>query len=71
MTFHDGDLCLADSATMHTIIKENKYFEYLTLTKANVNTILGLVDMIKGSERANILLPINIKLSIKDALYSP
>jgi hypothetical protein len=56
---------------MHTIIKENKYFEYLTLTKANVNTISGLVDMIKGSERANILLPINIKLSIKDALYSP
>ena len=23
MTFHDGDLCLADSATMHTILKEN------------------------------------------------
>ncbi|KAG5241526.1 Disease resistance protein CC-NBS-LRR class family [Salix suchowensis] len=71
MTFHDGDLCLADSATTHTILKENKYFEYLTLTKANVTTISGPADMIKGSGKANIVLPNNTRLSIKDALYSP
>ena len=39
MTFYDGDLCLADNATTHTILKEKKYFEYLTLTKANVTII--------------------------------
>ena len=39
MTFHDGDLCMVNNATMHTILKEKKYFEYLTLTKANVTTI--------------------------------
>ena len=48
-----------------------KYFEYLTLTKANVTTISGSLDMIKGSGKANIVLPDNIGLSIKDALYSP
>ena len=30
MTFYDGDLCLADSATTHTILKENKCLEYFT-----------------------------------------
>ena len=39
MTFHDEDLCLANNATMYIIIKGKKYFEYLTLTKANVTTI--------------------------------
>jgi hypothetical protein len=56
MTFHDGDLCLANCATTHTILKEKKYFEYLILTKVNVITISIPTDMIKGSIRANILL---------------
>jgi hypothetical protein len=46
ITFYDGNLCLADSATTHTILKENKYLEYLTLAKANVTTISGPADMI-------------------------
>jgi hypothetical protein len=71
MTFHDGDLCLADSAITHTILKEKKYFEYLTLTKAVVTKILCPSDMNKGFRRANILLPNNTKLDIKDALHSP
>ena len=69
MHFHDGDLYLAESTTMHTIRKDNKYFEYLTLTKANFITISSPTNMIKGSRRANILLPNNIKLGTKDALY--
>ena len=71
MTFHDGDLRLADSAKTHTILEENKYLEYLTLTKTNVTTISGPTDMIKGSGKANIVLPNNTRLSIKNALYSP
>jgi hypothetical protein len=46
ITFYDGNLCLVDSATTHTILKENKYLEYLTLAKANVTTISGPADMI-------------------------
>ena len=68
--FYDGDLCLTDNAITHTILKENKYFEYLILTKVNVTTISGPTDMIKGSGKANIVLPNNTRLSIKDALYS-
>ena len=68
MTFHDEDLCLVDSVTIHTILKENKYFEYLTLTNANVITISGLIDMVKNFKIANILLSNNTKLGIKYAL---
>ena len=33
------DLCLADGATTHTILKDKKYFQNLTLIKPKVNTI--------------------------------
>ena len=65
-----GDICLADSATMHTILRNHKYFMSLTLLKANVNTILGPADLIEGSGRAMILLPNDTKICINDALYS-
>jgi hypothetical protein len=70
MTFHDKNLYLADYSTTRTILKEKKYFEYLTLIKTNVTIISGPTNMIKGSGRANILLPNNTKLGIRDALYS-
>ena len=37
------------------ILKENKYFEYLALTKANDTTISGPTDMIKDFGKANIV----------------
>ena len=70
MVFHDGDLCLVNSATTYTILNKKKYFEYLTLTKTNITINIGSTNMIKGSRKANILLPNNTKLGIKDALYS-
>jgi len=42
----------------------------LILTKINVTTISCPIYVIKSFERANILLPNNTKLGIKDALYS-
>jgi hypothetical protein len=70
MVFRDEDLCLANSATTNTILNEKKYFKYLTLTKANSTIISGPTNIIKGFIRANILLPNNKKLGIKDELYS-
>ena len=64
------DICLADSATTHTILRNQKYFLNLTLLKANVNTISGPADLIEGSGRAMILLPNDTKICISDALYS-
>ena len=71
ITFHDGDLCLINNATTNKILKGKKYFEYLTLTKANVTIISDSTDMIIESIKANIILPNNTKLSIKDALHPP
>ncbi len=40
------DFCLADSATTHTIFKDKKYFQQLSLSKAYVNTISGSSNLI-------------------------
>ena len=36
-----GDICLADSAPTHTILRDQKYFSHIILVDANVNTISG------------------------------
>ena len=65
-----GDTSLVDCATTHTILRYKKYFSNLTLVQSNVNTILGLVDLIKGLGRATIILPSGTQFQITDALYS-
>jgi hypothetical protein len=62
------DFCLADSAKTHTILKDEKYFRQLTLSKAN--TISSSLNLIEGFGRANIMLPKGTKICIDDALYS-
>ena len=69
-TLEDKDICLADCATTHTILRDKKYFSYLIMQKTNINTILGSTNLIEGSGRANILLLGGTKLYINDALYS-
>ena len=66
----DESLCLADSATTHTILKNQKYFSHLILAKANVNTIYGASDLIESSRRANIVLPNGTRFPIDDAIFS-
>ena len=66
----DGDVCLADYATTHTILRDKRYFLSLTLTSGNVCTISGTSNLIGGSRRANIMLPKGTRLHINDALYS-
>ena len=67
---NDADICLTDSATMHTIFKAKKYFSHLILGETNVNTISGTIKLIEGSGRANILLSKRTKFIIEDALFS-
>ena len=64
------DLCLTDSCTTHTILRDKKYFQYLILNKASVNIILGSSNLIEGFGRANIILPKGTKFCIHNALYS-
>ena len=64
-----GDACFADCATTHTILRDKKYFSNFTLAQSNVHTISSLVNLIKGSGKATIILPKGTKLKIQDALY--
>ena len=64
-----GEICLSDSATTHTIFWDQKYFSHITLVEANVNTILGLADLIDGFGRATIILPCGTRYSILTMPY--
>ena len=67
----EGDVCLADCATTHTILREKKkYFFNLIITNTNVSTIFGTSNLVEGSGRANIVLPNGTRFHINDALYS-
>ena len=63
------DAYLVNCVTIHTILHGKKYFSKLTLAKFNVNTKLGLFDLIQGFERTIIILPSGTKIYINDALY--
>ncbi|KAG4168974.1 hypothetical protein ERO13_A12G057333v2, partial [Gossypium hirsutum] len=63
-------MCLADSATTHTILKDKKYFSHLTISNAHVNTISGSSKLIERSGRTIVILPKGTKFVINDALYS-
>ena len=67
---NEEDICLADSATTHSIFNNEKYFAYISIGEANVNTITGSAKMIEGSGRANIILPQGTIITIGDALFS-
>ena len=45
----DGDVCLVDCATTHTILWDKRYLLSLTLTSGNVSTISGTSNLIEGS----------------------
>ena len=49
----DGDICFADSATNHTIIKDKKYFSNLKMKDytGGISTISGNAKIIMSSGR--------------------
>ena len=63
------DICLADNAITHTILKDKKYFSYLVMKEANVNNISSSTKLIEGFGRVNISLPGGTKLTIDEALF--
>ena len=72
MERHLGDdICLLDSATTHTILKNQKFFSELSKNfSAKVSTIAGSANIIDGSGRAHIILPNGTHIFIQNALYS-
>jgi hypothetical protein len=51
------EMCLVDSYTTNTILRETKYFQTLTKGIGNILTIAGRNTCIIGSKKATILLP--------------
>ena len=64
----EEEICLVDSCTTNTILREIKYFQTLTKREGNVLTIAGRDAMIVGSGRATIILPMGTQIVIEEAL---
>ena len=64
------DVCLLNSPTTHSILKDKNYFSTMTLRITNIHTISGPVEMIDGSGNATIMLPNDTILHIEDAVLS-
>ena len=63
----EEEICLVDSYTTNTILREIKYFQTLTKREGNVLTIAGRDAMIVGSGRATIILPMGTQIVIEEA----
>jgi hypothetical protein len=70
LNINGEDICLADGATTHTILKHKQYFLNIRMLKAKVNTISGSTNLIKDSRKANIMLPNGIRFIIDNVLSS-
>ena len=67
---NEGDVCLVDCATTHTILQNKRYFLDFTLTNVNVSTKSSTANLIEGFRRVKIMLPNGTRFHINDALYS-
>ena len=65
-----GDICIADCATTHTILQNQKYFSQLTKTNSQVWTISGMSSIIEGFGKASFILLNETQIHIPKALYS-
>jgi hypothetical protein len=64
-------MCLVDSCTTNTILRETNYFQTLTQGKANILTITSRDACIVGSGKATIILPMATQVIIENALLYP
>ena len=67
----EEEICLADSGSTNTILREVKYFQTLKKSKGTVMTIGGRDTVIVGSGQATFTLPNGTKLEIQEALLYP
>jgi hypothetical protein len=64
----DEEICLVNSYTTNTILREIKYFQTLTKRTGNILTIIGRDACIVGSKKATIILPMGTQVTIENAL---
>ena len=64
----EEELCLVDSCTINSIIREMKYFQTLKKREGNIMTIAGCDALIVDLGRATITLPMGTQIMMEDAL---
>ena len=67
----EAEICLIDSGTTNTILRETKYFQTLTKKNGNIMTIAGSNAHIVGTGSATLVLPMGTQIFVKDALLYP
>jgi hypothetical protein len=67
----EEELCLVDSCTSNSILREIKYFQTLKKRDEKVLTIAGRDAAIVGSGQATITLPMGTQIIIEDVLLYP
>ena len=64
----EAELCLIDSGTTNTILRDTRYFHTLTKKSGNIMTIARSNAHIVGIESATLVLPMGTQIFVKDAL---
>jgi hypothetical protein len=67
----EEEMCLVDSCTTNSILRETKYFQTLTMRTWNILTIVGHEASIVGFGKATITLFMGTQITIKNALLYP
>ena len=67
----EEEMCLVNSCSSNTVLREIKYFQTLTKREGNVLTIARHDATIVGSGQATIILPMGTQITIKEALLYP
>jgi hypothetical protein len=67
----DEEICLVDSCTTNTILREIKYFQTITKRTRNILAIVGCGACIVGSRKTTIIPSMGTQVIIKNALLYP
>ena len=67
----EEELCLIDSCTTDTILRDTRYFHTIRKNNENITTITGSDTHIVGVGRATIILPNGTELVVQEALLYP
>jgi hypothetical protein len=67
----EEEMCLVDSYTTNTILREAKYFQTLTKRKGNILTIARCDACIVGSKKDTIIFSMGTQVTIENALMYP
>jgi peptide/histidine transporter 3/4 len=64
----EAEICLVDSGTTNTILRETRYFQTLAKKSGNIMTIAGSNAHVVGTGSATLVLPMGTQIFVKDAL---